>query len=86
MTHCCVSLWRAVIYRAILDSMYNKKVYNWFDLKNRDFLIVCDFANLNASTVIQCQRMKYKRYRPDSYEYSSVNRLLNDIEQEVEGC
>lgn len=51
------SLWKAVILQAFIDLKNNsrKKLANtfrvkatlWFNLKNKDFIAVCHYANLN---------------------------------------
>lgn len=55
------SLWRAVILQAFIDLKNNskKKLANtfrvkatlWFNLKNKDFLKVCEYADLNPEYV-----------------------------------
>jgi hypothetical protein len=55
------ALWRAVILQAFVDLKNNSKkkiakTYRlksalWFNLKNSDFLAICNYANLEASYV-----------------------------------
>ncbi|MDR2777153.1 MAG: hypothetical protein LBB24_00025 [Rickettsiales bacterium] len=55
------SLWKAVVLQAFIDLKNNsrKKIANthrvkailWFNLNNRDFLTVCNFANLDPDYV-----------------------------------
>ena len=70
------ALWKAVILQAFVDLKNNskKKLANtfrvkatlWFNLKNKDFLTVCYYANLNpyyvwkkAEAIKNCNYDKY---------------------------
>lgn len=56
------ALWRAVILQAFIDlkNSSKKKIANtfrvkatlWFNIKNKDFVKVCDMANLNPHYVL----------------------------------
>ncbi len=58
-----IALWKAVILQAMLDLQTNskKKIANtyrvkalmWFNLKNEDFLTVCNYAGLDPLYVYQ---------------------------------
>ena len=62
-----ISLWRAVILQATLDCLTQssrteniksrKDAQSWFNIKNRNFIMVCNFAELNPCFVIH--RVKY---------------------------
>ena len=56
-------LWKAVIMQAVLDSMSNSKrssevlakkmAIDWLDVKNSNFIKVCNYAGLSPSWVIK---------------------------------
>lgn len=53
-------LWGAVIWKAFSDLHYAStpaheiiSILNWFDIKNKDFLIVCDLAGLNPEFILR---------------------------------
>lgn len=67
------ALWRSVILQAFIDLKNNskKKIANtyrvkatlWFNMKNKDFLTVCEYANLDPKYVWEkAERQKYKNY------------------------
>jgi hypothetical protein len=57
-----VSMWRAVIIRALEDlrlplsnkryKIWNKQALRWFSETNEDFLIICDYAQLSPHHVL----------------------------------
>lgn len=59
-----VSLWRAVILQTILDCLTQSKrtenikarreAISWFNSENKDFSVVCQFADLEPSFVLKC--------------------------------
>lgn len=61
-----IALWRAVILQCFVDLQNNskKKIANtyrikalmWFNLKNPDFLTVCDYAGLDPNYVYEKSR------------------------------
>ena len=62
-----ISLWRAVILQATLDCLTQsnrsenikarKDAQNWFNIKNPNFIMVCNFAELDPFFVIR--KVKY---------------------------
>ncbi len=67
------ALWRSVILQAFIDLKNNskKKIANtyrvkatlWFNIKNKDFLTVCEYANLNPKYVWnKAEKQKDKNY------------------------
>ena len=58
-----ISMFRAVIMQALLDIGSNSKrtedkvaknqALSWFDIKNKDFLMVCDFANFDPHQTLK---------------------------------
>lgn len=80
------ALWKAVILQAFIDLQNNskKKIANtyrvrslfWFNLKNREFLDVCNFAGLDPNYVVS----KAKKIKDEKFNkiinYNSVNGKL----------
>ncbi len=67
------ALWKSVILQAFIDLKNNskKKIANtyrvkatlWFNMKNKDFLTVCEYANLNPKYVWdKAEKQKEKNY------------------------
>ncbi len=62
-----IALWKAVILQALVDLQSNskKKIANtyrikalmWFNLKNEDFLQVCEYAGLDPNYVYEKSRI-----------------------------
>lgn len=61
-----ILLWRSVLVRVILDSLgvdihawgyVKKRIIEdsnlWFDKNNKDFIMVCDYADLNSDFVLR---------------------------------
>ena len=72
------ALWKAVILQAFIDLQNNskKKIANtyrvrslfWFNLKNREFLDVCNFAGLDPNYVVS----KAKKIKDEKF-----NKIIN---------
>ena len=73
----CVELWRAVILQAILDLKNNGhkimdkvnriKAILWINLNRKDFIDVCQMANMNPQSVYNYKLkilQKQKKYYP----------------------
>ncbi len=81
-----IALWKAVILQAFIDLQNNskKKIANtyrirslfWFNLKNNEFLDVCNFAGLDPNYVIS----KAKKIKDEKFtkmiNYNSINKIL----------
>ena len=81
-----IALWKAVILQAFVDLQNNskKKIANtyrirslfWFNLKNKEFLDVCNFAGLDPNYVVS----KAKKIKDEKFNkiinYNSMNGKL----------
>lgn len=67
-----IGLWRAVITQAVMDTVISSKrtseilakknAIEWLNIKNSNFIMVCDFANLNPHWVLK--KVKYALENP----------------------
>lgn len=80
------ALWKAVLLQAFVDLQNNskKKIANtyrirslfWFNLKNKEFLDVCNFAGLDPIYVInKAKKIKDNRFNKIAND-NNINQLL----------
>ena len=90
-----VSLWRAVITQAIIDSVNTSKrgdrkkakesALNWFDMANENFLLVCKFAEMCPDEVIVKSLAAIKscnKWKRNLSKEEKTNYFNNQMEQQ----
>lgn len=62
-----ITLARSVLDRAVLDSLEDPKIVNWFDEDDSDFVTICYIACLEPEDVIQKFTATFKRLQKGEY-------------------
>ncbi len=84
-----ILIWRSVIVRTILDYLdidihawgYSRKViisdaHQWFDRTNNDFILVCDYADLEPDFVLRLLNKIKERKHNTLFKNKNMNKFL----------